>query len=331
MFDKNIIEKIVKATGVKENEVILLHFWGDDSDRHILNTFAAEVSKLGASPLELQQCRNANNDIFKNASENTFNKKYFECFNNVDAVLEIFMHPPILLTEKLSKEQANNANKYLQKLFKTFATKKRFTQIRIPTIENSKDSNLNEDDFIKRMVQAYNIDYSELKETCQNKIEEIKESNSIEIITANNNLLSLNVQNRNWISDAGDGDMPCGEIYIAPIENKTNGSIFFKKLFVEDLNSFNDITITIKNGKIESSTNKEFNDFINSLPQNGNVICEFGLGLNKNVHDLCGYTVLDEKMDGTFHIAIGNNTMFGGNNDAPLHIDFLGTGEIKFN
>ena len=43
----------------------------------------------------------------------------------------------------------------------------------------------------------------------------------------------------------------------------------------------------------------------------------------------CGYTLLDEKMAGTFHIAVGANTMFGGENRATDHGDFVGRGEVE--
>lgn len=45
--------------------------------------------------------------------------------------------------------------------------------------------------------------------------------------------------------------------------------------------------------------------------------------------DLCGYTLLGEKMAGTFHIAVGANTMFGGENRATDHGDFVGRGEVE--
>jgi leucyl aminopeptidase (aminopeptidase T) len=51
--------------------------------------------------------------------------------------------------------------------------------------------------------------------------------------------------------------------------------------------------------------------------------------MNPNVFNLCGYTVLDEKMANSFHIAIGANRMFGGNNVASVHLDFVGTGNFK--
>lgn len=45
--------------------------------------------------------------------------------------------------------------------------------------------------------------------------------------------------------------------------------------------------------------------------------------------ELCGYTLLDEKMAGAFHIAVGANTMFGGESRATDHGDFVGRGEVE--
>ena len=65
------------------------------------------------------------------------------------------------------------------------------------------------------------------------------------------------------------------------------------------------------------------------MPRENLIVCELGLGMNPNVADLCGYTVLDEKMAGTFHIAVGMNVMFGGTNEASDHVDFTGCGKIE--
>ena len=68
--------------------------------------------------------------------------------------------------------------------------------------------------------------------------------------------------------------------------------------------------------------------FLSQLSPENSVVCELGFGMNPNVKDLCGYTVLDEKMAGTFHIALGANHMFGGENKASLHLDLVGVGEV---
>lgn len=46
-------------------------------------------------------------------------------------------------------------------------------------------------------------------------------------------------------------------------------------------------------------------------------------------HRLCGCTVLDERMDGTVHIAIAASDPFGGENQASDYVDFVGRGKIE--
>ena len=40
------IEKIVKASGVRAGELVLVHFWGEDADKAIANRFVAAESGL---------------------------------------------------------------------------------------------------------------------------------------------------------------------------------------------------------------------------------------------------------------------------------------------
>jgi hypothetical protein len=59
-MDKNSIRKIVKASGVKERELILVSFWGEDSEKWIANEFMVSVASLGATPFLLQEARTIN-------------------------------------------------------------------------------------------------------------------------------------------------------------------------------------------------------------------------------------------------------------------------------
>lgn len=53
-------------------------------------------------------------------------------------------------------------------------------------------------------------------------------------------------------------------------------------------------------------------EFIEQFPGDKDIIAEFGIGLNENIKELIGCTIIDEKCAGTAHIAIGMNDMFGG-------------------
>lgn len=95
------------------------------------------------------------------------------------------------------------------------------------------------------------------------------------------------------------------------------------------MGEFDQVILTVEYGVVTSSNHDSVNEFIDSLPKESRVVCELGFGMNENVTSLCGYTLLDEKMCDTFHIAIGNNTMFGEKNNAELHVDFVGKAQVE--
>lgn len=325
----DLIRKIVKASGVTEGEVILVQFWGEDSDIEMMHNFAAAVAELGASPFELQQSRTHNRDIFTKVKRTSFDDKYYSVFENVDAVIDVFTYQPVVLKYEIEEEQMACYRNYMKRLFKALAKKKRFTQIRIPSMENALESGLSTEEYMKRMTKAYDIDYEKLKVMCEEKIKELQTAKEIILHTGDNCSLKLVTGGRAWIADCGDGDWPCGEVYTAPIEEKTKGNIFYSKLYIEDTGIFENVILTVEAGVIISSNHGQVNTFIQSNGKENLTICELGFGYNENITSLCGYTVLDEKMDGTFHIAIGDNRMFGGKNEADFHMDFVGTAKVE--
>ena len=322
------ILKLVKASGVREGELILVHFWGEDQDREIANRFAAAVAAAGASPVVLQQARSVNRDIFATAKPGCFDDRYFEMISRFDAVLDVFAYQPVILRYPLEEERLNLYRAYIARLFQALMGCKRFTQIRIPTEANAEESGLDPADYIRRMNRAYDIDYDALAVKCADELKKFADAGKVEVRTGSGCVLQMELTGRKWLTDAGDGDLPCGEIYIAPAEDRTNGSVYFENLWLEDV-KYTDVTLEIVNGEVTGSSNEELAKQFAEMPQENRIVCELGLGMNPNVEDLCGYALLDEKMAGTFHIAVGMNRMFGGTNDASGHVDFVGCGKIE--
>ena len=324
---QTLIEKIVKATGVQESETILIHFWGEDADIGVMHDFASAVAMLGASPIELQQSRSVNYNRFSSLEKQPFHESYFEHYNNVDGVIDVFNYQPIILDGALDALQMGFYRTYMAGLFHTLMKAKRFSQIRMPSEGNAKESDLPMEEFRNRMLAAYDIDYDEIRENGQRRVAELSSSSSITMVTKREYHLTFAIDGRVWHVDAGDGDMPCGEVYIAPLEEYTNGEVYFEKLFAQEFGVFQKVVLSVKNGIITESNNQELNEQLAKLETSDKTVCELGFGINPNIESLCGYSVLDEKAFGTFHIAIGNNSMFGGRNESQIHIDFVGTGE----
>ena len=324
---RKIISKIVKASGVSAGEMVLIHFWGEDEDKEIANSFMVTVAEMGATPVLLQQSRSVNRDIFLAAKESCFSEQYFDLFTKFDAVLDVFAYRPVILGYEIDKEKFELYRRYMAQLFSKLMNCKRFTQIRIPTAANAEESGLDPQDYIQRMERAYDVDYTAIYEACRQAKDRFEGADKVLLRTGEDCDLSFELTDRVWHIDAGDGDLPCGEIYIAPVEDKTQGTVYFETFYL-DGTKYEHVRLDIKDGRIINSNQPEIAAFFEKQPQENRVVCELGFGMNPNVTDLCGYTVLDEKMCGTFHIAVGANNMFGGTNEASDHIDFVGHGTI---
>lgn len=228
----------------------------------------------------------------------------------------------------MESAQTELYRRYISQLFEKLVTCRRFAQIRIPTAANAAESGLDPQEYIRRMDRAYDVDYAAVRAACEHAAAQFAGASRVAVRTGEGCVLQLELTGRTWLTDAGDGDLPCGEIYIAPVEAKTNGDVFFGTLYLEG-EAYTDVTLQVMNGEVTGSSQKAVAAHFAGLPRENRIVCELGLGMNPNVTDLCGYTLLDEKMAGTFHIAVGANTMFGGENRATDHGDFVGRGEVE--
>lgn len=326
-MDRKMISKIVKAGGISAGEMVFIHFWGEDTGKEIANNFMIAVAELGATPVLLQQSRSVNRDIFLAAKESCFGEQYFDLFTKFDAVLDVFAYRPVILGYEIDEDQFALYRKYMTQLFSKLMNCKRFTQIRIPTVANAEESGLDPQDYIQRMERAYDVDYPAIYEACKLEKDRFEGAGKVLLRTGEDCEISFELTDRVWHVDAGDGDLPCGEIYIAPVEDKTQGTVYFETFYLDDA-KYEQVLLHIRDGRVVYSNQPEITAFFEKQPQENRVVCELGFGMNPNVTGLCGYPVLDEKMCGTFHIAVGANHMFGGKNEASDHIDFVGHGTV---
>lgn len=329
-MEQQFVQNIVKASGVTAGELVLVHFWGEDADKRFADQFTAAVAARGASPVLLQQSRAANQKLFGTADPAAFDETYFSQFDRFDAVLDLFAQRPVVLGYDLAAEQYELYRRYIRHLFGKLMQCKRFTQIRLPTAANAEESGLEPAEFIRRLTAAYAVDYDRLRQDCETAKAQAERHSHAVLYTGQGHTLQFDLTGRPWHVDAGDGDWPCGEIYIAPRENATHGSVYYDTLYWEELGRFEQVTLFVQDGRAVGSDHAEVDAFLKAQPPENTVIGELGLGFNPGVQSLCGYTVLDEKMAGTFHIALGANHMFGGSNKAALHTDLVGSGRLEF-
>ncbi len=116
-------------------------------------------------------------------------------------------------------------------------------------------------------------------------------------------------------------NLPGGEAYIAPIENRSNGTIIVDGSFAPIGSLKKKVTVTIENGRIVKLTgNKKLKQIFSKYGKKEKTLCEFGIGTNYKAQ-ITGNVLEDEKALGSIHVAFGNNLAFGGKNRARIHLD----------
>lgn len=313
---QEVINKLVQAMELSPENIVLVQLWGGDSARGEMHKFTRAIAAQGASPLEWQQERSVNLRLFEAADSRAFSEAFFKVLEPVDVILDLFADPPSRLSGEYSDQAVQGYRNYMSRFSQWMRHVPKVIQLRLPTAAP---------ECAQQLEEAYDIDYIRLKEECRGLICRLESAQELQLKTGRDCILKFCVKGRRWYEDAGDGDLPCGEVYIAPVEQKTQGRVWFETLYL-DGQKYEDVQLWIEDGRVLRGSEPHVQKFLEELPENGRIVCEFGIGMNPKVKGLCGEAFLDEKAADTFHIALGDNTMFGGCNEAPLHMDLVGKG-----
>jgi len=139
--------------------------------------------------------------------------------------------------------------------------------------------------------------------------------------------LTLSVEDRKFIVCDGKLNFPDGEIFCCPIEDSANGWVKFTYPVIFDGKEILDLKLWFENGKVVKHQASRGNEFMTSIletDEGAKVLGELGIGTNYEINLFTKHMLLDEKIGGTIHLAIGHGfSEFGGVNNSIIHLDML--------
>lgn len=129
------------------------------------------------------------------------------------------------------------------------------------------------------------------------------------------------------------GNLPPGETFCCPEPSEVSGEVCISgSVPGYVIEKGKEVVLTFESGRMvsfDSESNSPAREFFGrakkKYEQEGdpdwNLFAELGVGLNPAIPALTGNSLYDEKVAGTVHVAIGENTYFGHNNRSGLHAD----------
>jgi aminopeptidase len=204
--------------------------------------------------------------------------------------------------------------------------KTRWCLLRVPNSTLACQAGVDEQTITDMFFDACFLNWRELSEEWRRLAEIFSRGSQVRVVGPDTDL-RFSVAGRTWAVADGKVNMPDGEIATSPVEASVDGEINFELPGVLGGRLVHDLHLLWKRGKLLEATSSTHQDFLQALIRTdagASRIGEFAFGTNPAIKHFCKDILLDEKIGGTIHIALGRAyPMTGGANHSAIHWDII--------
>jgi aminopeptidase len=185
-------------------------------------------------------------------------------------------------------------------------------------------------DFVFRSVHADEDDpvaYWKKVEADQQAAVDFMKDKSQVILRGPNVDLTLSVKGRTFLNSCGTHNMPDGEIFTGPVEDSVNGWVKFTYPAIYQGVAVEGAELTFSNGQVSQAHAEKNQDFLLKMLESdagSRYLGEFAIGTNFEIDRFTGQILFDEKIGGSFHMALGAGyPETGAKNKSAIHWDMI--------
>jgi len=202
-----------------------------------------------------------------------------------------------------------------------------------PTYANAQDAEMSLAEYTAFVFDAGHLDDDDPVKTWQgiskaqgalaralNRAKEIR-------IVAPDTDLTFACKGRRWENCDGHENFPDGEVFTGPIEDSVSGHIRFTFPAVYHGREVQDVFLEFEDGKVANAEAAKGEDYLHAMiamDKGSSYVGETAFGVNYGIQQFTRNTLFDEKIGGTFHLALGASyPETGGKNESGLHWDMV--------
>jgi len=295
-----------------------------------LELMVQKVQQAGGHPFVDMTDARVHRLVMKNSDEEmTKTRAEFACelFEHMDASMHFYgAHNDLEMSDVPAQTQAMLSRLYSKPLDVVMRRKKtRWVVVQWPTPEAAQKAQMSTSAFENFFFNVCCVDYDKMQRDLE-PLKALMEKTDRVHIKGPGTDLTLSVKGQIAIPCAGQYNIPDGEIFTSPIRDSINGVVTFNAPSVEGGYRFEDIRLTFVNGKCtEASANdsKRLNELLDT-DEGARYVGEFALGVNAAITQPMCDTLFDEKIGGSFHMAMGACYDEAPNgNESAMHWDMV--------
>ncbi len=327
------------SVGIKRGDRVIIE--GDSLSEPLLKAIYANVLKAGGHPFTLCTPLGIEEIFYKIASD----EQLTHVHQPRKLALETYEARIVIWGEENTRALTNveplrmaihrKAQSELMKIaMKRTADKEfRWTGALFPTNASAQDAemSLNEyEDFVYGACLPDMNDpigyWQRFSSRQQRIVDWLKGKREVRIIAAETNL-RLDITDRPFINCDGHFNMPDGEIFTAPVEDSAEGHVYFTYPAIYGGREVRGVRLWFAGGKVVKATAEKGEEFLHKTidtDDGARRVGEFAIGTNSSITRFTRQILFDEKINGSFHLALGMGyPESGSKNESGLHWDMV--------
>ncbi len=327
---------------VKENEKVLITY-ENEATMPLVKVLVKEILKHKGVPTIKYIDSEINNIIKENLNdliiENKKNTLKFEV-EEYDSFIQIRYTLSDYYDRFVDSDLNNKLKKALSKYKDIQVNKKKWVLLNYPSIVDAYKAKMPYETFFNFAFDVMTAPYEEMYKDML-PLKELMEKTDKVRIKGENTDITFSIKGLPAIICSGESNIPDGEVFTAPVRDSINGTITFNTPSPYDGFVFEDVSLTLKNGKIVEAKCKNNSSKLNEIldtDEGSRYIGEFSFGLNPKILNPIGDILYDEKIGGSIHFTPGTAYKECNNgNTSDIHWDMVliqrkdyGGGEVYF-
>jgi aminopeptidase len=139
--------------------------------------------------------------------------------------------------------------------------------------------------------------------------------------------LRLSIAGRVFENSDGRNNMPSGEVFTGPVEDSVEGHVQFSYPAIYQGREVTGVRLWFEQGKVVKAAADKNEDFLRQTldtDEGARYVGEFAIGTNEGITQFTHQILFDEKIHGSFHMALGAGyPETGSQNESAIHWDMI--------
>lgn len=328
------------SVAIQPDDLVMVHLYEPAAEPLGLAVYR-EVLKAGGHPIFRMAPTGAAEVFFQYASDEQLDipdATYQWLMKNIDVRIALRAPVNTKALSNVAPERLARAQKAEGPIWKTFMERQGSDELRwvvtqYPTQAAAQDAEMSlteYEDFVYEAAMVHLDDpiayWKEKSAEQQRLIDWLEGKDKVEIRGENADL-TLSIKDRIFVNADGKHNFPDGEIYTGPVEDSVNGWVRFTYPAIFTGREVDGIELRFEAGKVVKATAKKGESLLVSVldtDPGARYVGEFAIGTSEGIQQFTRNILFDEKIGGTFHLAVGAgypNT--GSKNESAVHWDMI--------